>query len=104
MAEFAGVLWYSNDVLKVVRNSLGQENTLSNIVRFVYNHPDLYLAFIFCYPDIKMLQDANEAGEFEDVRDEQGDRVCAFDGDPKYRGNTWYEQDGCEYVEISWEE
>jgi hypothetical protein len=109
MSEFAGVLWYSNDMLKLVRDSLGKENSIRNIVRFLYNNPDLYHNFIIYYPGVKMLMTSmSEARAADDsdltlVFDENEDLVYCFDASPEHRGVKAIDQDGFDFIGIDWE-
>jgi DNA repair photolyase len=106
ISEFAGVLWYSNDTFKNVRDTLGKENSIRNVVRFLYNNPHLYNNFINYYPEVKMLLEASgKNGELEPVLDEaEGDLVYCFTADPKHRSHGYVAVDDHEFIGINWDE
>jgi DNA repair photolyase len=109
MSEFAGVLWYTNDMLKLVRDTLGKENSIRNIVRFLYNNPDLYENFIIYYPEVKMLMTSTSEAPAEDdsdltmVWDENDDLVYCFDASLEHRFVRAIDQDGFDFIGIDWE-
>lgn len=107
MNGFAGVLWYDNETYFKVRQALGKKNKMKNIVRFMWNNPDVIDSWMMYFFDNFQLIDKTdcEKGEHETVTDDNGDMLYVYD--PTWKEDPWFwdqsspAAEGIEFVEIS---
>jgi len=78
-----------------IRNALGKKNKFKNIVRYIYNNPDIYKIFIagdmytFCLIDV----DDEDEDETQYIYDDNGDLIYVFDGQGFAKDYYWDQSD-----------